>query len=111
MSNEAFVNTGQPHGALFDDVPRQAYHVTDAAMLRAAYGPTAVPAEVDPAADDEYTWTEQTPPAGLCYDLHTSGEHLAELTAQVDSLNRAHEDLAAQMHRLSEELAALRAVR
>ena len=34
MSSAAFANAGQPHGALFDDAPK-AYHVTDAAMLRA----------------------------------------------------------------------------
>lgn len=58
MSSPAFVNAGQPHGAIFDDAPRP-YHVRDAAILRAAYGPAAVPSVPDPAADDEYTWTEQ----------------------------------------------------
>lgn len=62
MSSPAFANAGQPHGALFDDAPK-VYHVRDAAILRAAYGPAAVPADVDPAADDDYTWTEQAAPA------------------------------------------------
>jgi hypothetical protein len=60
MSSPAFVNAGQPHGALFDDAPRP-YHVRDTAILRAAYGPAAVPM-ADPS-DEDYTWTEQAAPA------------------------------------------------
>lgn len=63
MSSAAFANLGQPAGAIFDDVPQRAYHLTDAAMLRAAYGPAAVPT-VDPS-DEDYTWTEQAAPAGV----------------------------------------------
>lgn len=81
MSDAAFVNAGQPHGALFDDAPRT-YHVRDAAILRAAYGPAAVPSVADPVADDEYTWTEQALPAGLPEAAPTVHDRrLAELDA------------------------------
>lgn len=54
MSSPAFANLGQPHGALFSDVP------TDADVLRRHYGPAAVPS-VDPT-DEDYTWTEEAAP-------------------------------------------------
>lgn len=41
MSSQAFANLGQPHGALFSDVPT-----------------------VDPT-DEDYTWTEEAAPVGV----------------------------------------------
>ena len=99
MNDAAFANAGQPHGALFDDVPRQPYHVTDAAMLRAAYGPAAVPM-VDPS-DEDYTWTEQAPPAGLPEAEHTQQDkRLAELDAGLKALQADVRHLQEIVHRL-----------
>jgi hypothetical protein len=91
MATVIYPNAGQPHGALFDDAPRP-YHVRDAAILRAAYGPAAVPAEPDPAADDEYTWTEAAPTA---QDLR-----LAELDAGLSALQADVRHLQELVHRL-----------
>ena len=100
MSNGAFANAGQPHGALFDDAPR-VYHVTDAAMLRAAYGPAAVPFVADPAADDEYTWTEQAPPAGLPEAAPTAHDRrMADLDAGLRALQADVRHLQALVHQL-----------
>lgn len=100
MSSAAFANAGQPHGALFDDVPKP-YHLTDAAILRAAYGPAAVPADVDPAADDEYTWTEQAPPAGLPEAEPTEQDRrLAALDAALRALQADVRYLQTIVHRL-----------
>jgi hypothetical protein len=97
----AFANAGQPHGALFNDAPRQPYHVTDAAMLRAAYGPAAVPSVADPAADDEYTWTEQALPAGLPEAAPTAHDRrLAELDAGLRALQADVRRLEVLVHQL-----------
>jgi hypothetical protein len=90
---------------MFDDVLHTNYDLT---VVRRPLRAPAVTAAPVPADGDDCTWTEEAQPAGLAYDLHTSGDHIAELTAAVDRLNRAHEQLAAQMHELSVELSALR---
>lgn len=54
MIRATFTNLPPPAGAFFDDVP------SDAAILRAAYGPAAVATE-DPF-DENYTWTEEAAP-------------------------------------------------
>ncbi len=96
MSDAAFANAGQPHGAFFDDVPRQPYHVTDAAMLRAAYGPAAVPSGTDPS-DEDYTWTEQAA-AGLPAAQATTDPVKRELAAMSDAIS----DLTRDVQYLSE---------
>ena len=99
MSSPAFVNAGQPHGALFDDAPK-VYHVRDAAILRAAYGPAAVPSVPDPAADDEYTWTEQAV-AGLPEVVQPETDRrLAELDAGLRALQADVRHLQEIVHRL-----------
>ncbi len=93
--NSAFANAGQPHGALFDDVPS----LRDAAVLRAAYGPAAVPT-VDPT-DEDYTWTEQAAPAGLPEAVPTETERrLAELDAGLRALQADVRHLQEIVHRL-----------
>jgi hypothetical protein len=99
--DSAFVNAGQPHGAIFDDAPKQPYHTTDAAMLRAAYGPAAVPSVLDPAADDEYTWTEQALPAGLPEAAPTVHDRrLADLDAGLRALQADVRHLQTLVHQL-----------
>lgn len=93
MANASFVNLGQPAGAYFGDVP------CDAAILRAAYGPAAVPM-VDPS-DEDYTWTEQAPPAGLPEAQPTEQERrLAELDAGLRALQADVRHLQTIVHRL-----------
>jgi len=96
-----FRNAPAPHGAVFDDVPRQPYHVTDAAMLRSAYGPAAVPV-VDPS-DEDYTWTEQAVPAGLPAARATTDPVRRELVAMgnaISDLQRDVQHLSQLLHRL-----------
>ncbi len=96
----AFANAPAPHGAIFDDVPsRSSYHVRDAAILRAAYGPAAVPL-VDPS-DEDYTWTEQAAPAGLPEAAPTAVDRrLAELDAGLRALQGDVRHLQTIVHRL-----------
>lgn len=99
MSSAAFANAGQPRGALFDDVPQRPYHLTDAAMLRAAYGPAAVPT-IDPS-DEDYTWTEQAAPAGLAEAKPAEiDRRLAELDAGLLVLQADVRQLQTLVHRL-----------
>ena len=91
MSDAAFANADQPHGAIFDDVPKHPYHFTDAAMLRAAYGPSAVPA-VDPS-DEDYAWTEQTAPAGLPAAQATTDPMRRELVAMGNAIGDLQRDV------------------
>ncbi len=94
-----FRNAAEPHGAIFDDAPRP-YHIRDAAILRAAYGPAAVPSVPDPAADDEYTWTEQAV-AGLPEVVQPETDRrLAELDAGLRALQADVRHLQASVHRL-----------
>ena len=98
MSSPAFANAGQPHGAIFDDAPK-VYHVRDVAILRAAYGPAAVPS-VDPS-DEDYTWTEQAPPAGLPESVPAEvDKRLAELDAGLRALQADVRHLQEIVHRL-----------
>lgn len=98
MSSPAFVNAGQPHGALFDDAPKP-YHVRDAAILRAAYGPAAVPMG-DPS-DEDYTWTEQAMPAGLPEVVQPETDaRLAELDAGLRALQADVRHLQTILHTL-----------
>jgi hypothetical protein len=95
-----FRNVEAPHGALFDNVPKP-YYTTDAAMLRAAYGPAAVPATPDPVADDEYTWTEQALPAGLPEAAPTVHDRrLADLDAGLRALQADVRHLQTLVHQL-----------
>ena len=98
MANASFVNLGQPAGAIFDDVPKP-YHLRDAAILRAAYGPAAVPTG-DPF-DEDYTWTEQAPPAGLPEAKPTDVDlRLAALDAGLRALQADVRHLQTIVHRL-----------
>jgi hypothetical protein len=93
----AFANAGQPHGALFDDVPRP-YHTTDAAMLRAAYGPAAVP--MGDSFDEDYTWTEQAA-AGLPEVVQPKTDRrLADLDAGLCALQADVRQLQTLVHLL-----------
>ena len=101
-----FRNAPAPHGAVFDDVPRQPYHVTDAAMLRSAYGPAAVP--IGDPSDEDYTWTEQAAPAGLAEAGPTEVDrrlaeidtHMAVLFADLRALQADVRNLQTIVHRL-----------
>ena len=96
--DSAFANAGQPHGALFDDAPKP-YHFRDAAILRSAYGPTAVPSGVP--FDEDYTWTEQAPPAGLPEAQPTAQDlRLAALDAGLHALQADVRHLQQLVHRL-----------
>jgi hypothetical protein len=93
--DSAFANAGQPHGAFFDDAPK-AYHITDAAMLRAAYGPASVPI-VDPS-DEDYTWDVQAPTVRL--NFLPVDVRLAALEHQVKDLQRDVHRLKTLVHQL-----------
>ena len=96
--DSAFANAGQPHGALFDDAPKP-YHFRDAAILRAAYGPAAVPSG-DPF-DEDCTWTEEALPAGLPEAKPTDVDRrLAELDAGLHTLQADVRHLQEIVHRL-----------
>jgi hypothetical protein len=77
----------------------------DAAILRAAYGPAAVPSMPDPAADDEYTWTEQALPAGL--NILPVDERIAALEHQVRDQQVKLADLG-ELRELNIQLKAMR---
>jgi hypothetical protein len=106
MTDAAFANAGQPHGALFDDAPRQPYHVTDAAMLRAAYGPAAVPSD-DPS-DEDYTWTEEAAPLVIPEVAPNAPENIAALIADVDYWTKAIHEASQHLRRVSEQLAQMK---
>jgi hypothetical protein len=80
----------------------ETFAVRDAAILRAHYGPAAVP---DPAADDEYTWTEESVPLEVIEKCPTPGPELLhqELDLHKAAIRKLQADvrhLSALVHRL-----------
>jgi len=100
MSEVAFANLGQPHGALFSDVP------SDADLLRRHYGPAAVPL-IDPT-DEDYTWTEEAAPLVIPEVAPNAPENIAALIADVDYWSKAIHEAAQQLRRVSVQLAQMR---
>ena len=84
MSEVAFANLGQPHGALFSDVPT-----------------------VDPF-DEDYTWTEEAAPLVIPEVAPNAPENIAALIADVDYWSKAIHEAAQQLRRVSVQLAQMR---
>jgi hypothetical protein len=74
MSNAAFANMAQPHGAIFNDVPS------------------------DPT-DEDYTWTEEAAPAGLVKQPINVAEDVAEA---IRTLQQQMQDVMAKLRELDE---------
>ncbi len=81
MSSPTFANAGQPHGALFSDVP----HIDG----------------------DDYTWTEEAVPLVIPAVAPNAPENIAALIADVDYWTKAIHEASQQLRRVSVQLAQM----